>query len=190
LNINQIQTSKTMTKNQKIGWTVFGLILAGAAVGTILYIQKKKKADKVPDLDTVDPSKISDSTKSKVGDNQHFDHLPEVIKLKDDLSKAYYAMEIMENKGGVVYNKSTGKPVANGLDQGVWIQLKKRKNELAKEYGKSVPKNSGQEFHGLALIGKMNLEVDRIFDPSKYNTNQVWFKEYIKKYPEGIKGTA
>lgn len=175
-----------MTKSQKIGLIVGLLILAGGGIATYLYLHKKKGENGLDPL-TVDPDDIPESTKAKVGGGSTENDGKPMSKLKSDLAKAYYVMEILENKGGVVYNKKTGKPISTGLDNATWIQLKKRKNEIISDF-KSTQK--GSKTLGLDLVSKMNKDIDGLFDSSKYHTQTDWYKDYIKKYPEGIKGIA
>jgi len=178
-----------MTKGQKVGLTMVVVILVGAGIATLVYLQKKKKDSDVLDLDKIDSDDIPETTKNKIPSHVDYDTEKVIKELKDDMAKAYYAMEIMENRGGVVYNTKTGNPVANGLDQGIWIQLKKRKNEFLQNVSKDGQSNDLKQ-HGFSLINKLNKDIDAIFSPTKYNTKQAWFKEYITKYPEGIKGKA
>ncbi len=177
-----------MTKAGKI-WTTVGVLVAiGATVGVILYLRKKKKDEGESDdkiSKTIDTPEVKKTKGQKASPKDE----KALELLKQDIAKAYYAMEILENRGGVVYNTKTGNPVASGLDQGTWIQLKKRKNEISKMFANSTKHHDTLMF-GKDLINKLNKDIDKIFNPSKYNVNQAWYKEYIQKYPEGIKGQA
>lgn len=179
-----------MEKGTKVALWIGGAILIGGAIATIIYVSKRKKEeDGVKDLDKISSDQVSDSSKAQVGDHTQYDQDPNIQKLKNNLGKAYYAMEILENRNGIVINKITGNPVANGLDQGTWIQLKKRKNELRDEIRRSNAISPVKDY-GNKLISKLDRQIDAIFNPNKYNITQNWYLDYVKKYPEGIKGQA
>lgn len=178
-----------MTKGQKIGLVVLGTILIGGGIATYIYVKKRKKeeqteTDTPPTTDGRKP--VSSNKSMSQSDIESHEATRDLIK---QLDKAYYAMELLENKNGIVYNKKTGKPVASGLDQGTWIQLKKRKNELKSQLIASGAPQPVKNY-GESLISNFNRKVDEIFYPKKYHTNTAWYQGYIQKYPEGIKGTA
>jgi len=169
-----------MRNSHKIALTLGTLGLLSIGAGILYGIREKKSG--VLDIDDVDSSDIPESTKNKIDSDENFDKIPAVISLKANLAKIYHVLETLTKRGGAVYNKETGKPVAEGLDQATWIQVKRRIKDFNNEFAQSVKPGSVKN-HGMGLIAKLDKEIDRIFLPSRYNTNQKWYLEYLEKYP-------
>ena len=174
--------------NKKV---VIGLVAVGVvgltALGIYLYRRNKKNNTEVINIDEVEAKDVPDIIKEKVEQSTvttpatiNYDSQPAIIALKESLGKGYYVMEILDNKNGVVINTISGKPVSDGLDTGVWMQMVRSSDRYKNQFLSTNP-SAGAKSYGLNLISKMDKEISRIFSSSKYTTNNQWYKDYLAK---------
>lgn len=162
-----------MEKSTKIALIISAFVLAGAGVGYYFYHKKKKNGINQDVVSGADLSKNSSTQKTSEISSQL--NTPEIQELNTEIAKVYYAMEILENRNGVIYNTTTGKPLANDLDKATWIQLKKKTGMIQNDFT-STPRPKKIMGYGNILIDKLNADIDKIFPPAVYNTNTDWYK--------------
>lgn len=169
-----------MKKNEKIIIGVaFGLIVL-TGIGVYWYNQRKKRSLN-QNMNEITPEDLKE-TKDNLPTNQAYDPMPEINDLKNEISKAYYVMEIIgkDQSTNQLVNVTTGKTIDPGLLQGTWIQLKKKVKDIYKNFDLvSLPTQAKR--YGETLIRGLEDKIDMIFDPNIYNTDQSWFQEYLNK---------
>jgi hypothetical protein len=165
-----------MERSTKIGLIVGAVVLVGAGVGYYFYQRKKKNGTGMgTEKGVVSGENLAKKSASlKSSTSNPYANTPEITTLNTEIAKVYYAMEILENRGGVIYNTKTGSPVAEGLDKATWIQLQKKTGMIQNDFSRNR-KVSQVMSHGNKLISTLRADIDKMFPPAKYNVNTDWY---------------
>lgn len=163
-----------MNRNLKIGIGITSLLIIA---GTLIYIRsRKRRSFSKSEIDL----KVNDRLNNRNVNVESFEKEPVVRNIKDQLKSAYYPLEILENRNGQVFSKTSGKKVDDGLAKSVWIQVMRRKKELQRQI-QNFNVTDSVRLYATTLVDNFEKYINSIFDPKKYNTNTLWYREYINK---------
>ncbi len=153
-----------MKKETKI---TIGVILGSLIIGGIVYyvIKKNKKVNTERKPITIPPN---------LSDND----LIKSVKEKTDYING--TLDTMKVVNGVIVSAKTKTPYTISLLQGVWRMHKEELEKQRTKIRSSNEPNNVKEM-ALSLVKNANDRNSAYFNPSEYNYEAQWYKDYLAK---------